>query len=119
MLDTGPGARGRPTWPWTRRSRTSPRSGNARFQPSGLWGDIRQFVRHETDRAAWSDALIDKAGSMVHCRIAPLRGGHTIVWFIPGDADLGDVLRDEAWPGERIQTDATPAVEPERGQGVA
>jgi PAS domain-containing protein len=89
------------------------------FQPSGLWGEIRQFVRHETDREAWSDALIGKAGSMMHCRIAPLRGGHSIVWFIPGDADLGDVLRDEAWPGERIETDATSAVEPERGQGVA
>jgi PAS domain-containing protein len=89
------------------------------FQPSGLWGDIRQFIRHEADRAAWSDALVDQGGSMVHCRIAPLRGGHTIVWFIPGNAGLGAALLDEAWPGDDDHRDAAPASEPERGEGVA
>jgi hypothetical protein len=89
------------------------------FQPSGLWGDIRQFIRHEADRAAWSDALVDQGGSMVHCRIAPLRGGHTIVWFIPGNAGLGAALLDEAWPGDDVHRDAAPASEPERGEGVA
>jgi PAS domain-containing protein len=92
-----------------------------RFQPSRLWGEIRQFTRHETDRAAWSDVVVEKTGAQVHCRVAPLRGGNTIVWFLPEEASWSDLLSDGVWSGA---TDATQvkhetATPPDRGEDVA
>jgi PAS domain-containing protein len=91
------------------------------FLPSGLWGEIRQFVRHETDRAAWSDAVTERSGARMHCRVAPLRGGNTVVWFLPADTGWGELLADGEWLGESetgiLRTRAAPASE--RGEGVA
>lgn len=70
------------------------------FMPSGVWGDIRQFTRHETARAAWSEAVTHRSGKRVHCRVAPLRGGHTIVWFLPEDSGWVDPLSGGAWFGD-------------------
>jgi PAS domain-containing protein len=91
------------------------------FLPSGLWGEIRQFVRHETDRAAWSDAVTERSGARMHCRVAPLRGGNTVVWFLPADTGWGELLADGAWPGESDSGLARNPAEAgvERGEGVA
>jgi PAS domain-containing protein len=70
------------------------------FLPSRLWGEIRQFVRHETERAPWSEIVLERSGRRVHCRVAPLRGGHTVVWFLATDANWGDLLSGAAWMGE-------------------
>ncbi len=91
------------------------------FLPSGLWGEIRQFVRHETDRAAWSDAVTERSGARMHCRVAPLRGGNTVVWFLPADTGWAGLLSDGAWLGESDSgvTRDTARAGAERGEGVA
>ncbi len=94
------------------------------FMPSGLWGEIRQFTHHEIERAAWSDTVIERQGTPVHCRIAPLKGGNTIVWFVPTNPGLGEFLSDSAWlnafdtdapnpPADHVQTVS------EHGEGAA
>jgi PAS domain-containing protein len=93
----------------------------AAFEPTGLWGDIRQFAQHETDRAAWSESVIARSGGEALCRVAPLKGGHTIVWFLSSDAGHDDPL--SAWLPDRgpARTDLEPAgpVASGRGEGAA
>jgi PAS domain-containing protein len=91
------------------------------FRPTGLWGEIRQFVRHETDRAAWSDVVTEMTGTRVQCRVAPLRGGNTIVWFLPDEVSWSDMLSESIWP--TITEDTSPTMDdeaaPSHGEGVA
>jgi PAS domain-containing protein len=56
------------------------------FAPTGLWGEIRDFASHAKDRAAWSETVTRRDGSDMLVRTAPLRGGHTVVWFLGGGA---------------------------------
>jgi PAS domain-containing protein len=62
------------------------------FAPTGLWGEIRQFAAHEVDRASWTETVLSRDGAAVQCRVAPLRGGHTIVWFLTPEGPLADPL---------------------------
>lgn len=64
----------------------------AAFEPTGLWGDIRQFAAHEVDRAAWAETVTAPDGTAVQCRVAPLSGGHTIVWFLSAGGALDDPM---------------------------
>jgi PAS domain-containing protein len=64
----------------------------AAFAPSGIWGEIRDFAAHAVDRAAWSETLVRTDGARVLCRVAPLKGGHTVVWFVPEGAAAADPL---------------------------
>jgi PAS domain-containing protein len=66
--------------------------------PSRLWGEIRMFVRHEVDRAAWAEMVSAEDGEGVHCRVAPLAGGLTIVWFLSSEADRSDPFATSVWP---------------------
>jgi PAS domain-containing protein len=66
--------------------------------PARLWGDIRMFVRHEVDRAAWAEMVPAASGPGVHCRVAPLAGGLTIIWFLSSEADRSDPFATSVWP---------------------
>ncbi|MEM9974133.1 MAG: PAS-domain containing protein [Pseudomonadota bacterium] len=53
-------------------------------QPTPLWGEIRDFVLHARDRQAWGGAFQLRTGGRHECRISPLRGGVTLIRFVPG-----------------------------------
>ena len=69
-----------------------------RVAVSRLWGEIRLFVRHEVDRGAWAEMVPAATGPGVHCRVAPLAGGLTIVWFVSSEADRSDPFATSVWP---------------------
>ncbi len=46
---------------------------------SPVWGEIRDFVLHSRDRAAWEDTVMLGGGGFLICRVAPLAGGSTLV----------------------------------------
>lgn len=48
---------------------------------SPVWGDIREFVLHESERTAWEAEIQLPGGDPLECRIAPLAGGSTLVSF--------------------------------------
>jgi PAS domain-containing protein len=91
--------------------------------PTGLWGEIRDFAAHEVDRAAWSETVIATGGHRALCRVAPLRGGHTIVWFLSVDAATADPMA--AWLPEVDPTradlagEATARANGRHGEGAA
>lgn len=53
----------------------------AAFRPSPIWGDLREFVTLERDRAPWDAELQDHDGRPLCCHAAPLPGGATMVRF--------------------------------------
>lgn len=83
------------------------------FQPTGLWGDIRQFVAHEVERAAWQDTVTDRSERVLHCRIAPLKGGNTIIWFLPADTAWQDFVSDGHWAADVFNEDGPRLLETE------
>jgi PAS domain-containing protein len=50
--------------------------------PTPLWGEIRDFVGGYGDRSAWADRVVLTEGGCVVCRIAPLKGGASLVGFL-------------------------------------
>ena len=64
----------------------------SRCGPSGLWGEIRQFVGQEVERAAWSEEVRLLDGRRMTVHMAPIRGRHTVLHFIPEDAVWADPL---------------------------
>jgi len=50
--------------------------------PTPLWGEIRDFVGGYTDRSAWSERILLHDGRCLACRIAPLKGGASVVSFL-------------------------------------
>lgn len=88
--------------------------------PSRLWGEIRMFVRHEVDRAAWAEMVPAAPGPGVHCRVAPIAGGLTIIWFLSSEADRSDPFATSVWPEipsrAAVDRQALPA---DREEGVA
>lgn len=80
------------------------------FEPTGLWGDIRQFAGHEKDRAAWSEMVRARDGTLVQCRVSPLRGGHTAVWFLSTDVALVDPLSGWMPPEGPTRRELEPAM---------
>lgn len=65
-------------------------------KPSPVWGDIRQFVGHEVERAAWVEEVETKAGVRLAVRMTPTRGRATVVQFMPLDISLTDPLAELA-----------------------
>ncbi|UWQ95621.1 PAS-domain containing protein [Rhodobacteraceae bacterium M385] len=65
-------------------------------KPSSVWGDIRQFVGHEVERAPWVEVVETKAGIRLAVRMAPTRGRATVVQFLPLDVSLSDPLAELA-----------------------
>ena len=53
----------------------------AAFRPSPIWGDLREFVTLERDRAPWDAELHDHDGQPLRCLAEPLPGGATMVRF--------------------------------------
>lgn len=64
----------------------------ARCEPSGVWGDIRQFVAHEVDRGPWVEEICTRDGLRLAVRIEPARGRSTVVQFLPLDDSMTDPL---------------------------
>jgi len=63
------------------------RSWQMRCAPTGLWGDIRQFAAHLTERAPWAEEITLLDGRRLVARVAPLAGGATSVRFVPCEDD--------------------------------
>jgi PAS domain-containing protein len=78
------------------------------FSPTGLWGEIRQFAAHEVDRAPWVETVLSRDGVAIQCRVAPLRGGHTIVWFLTPEGPLADPLSGWVPPDATARSERVP-----------
>lgn len=61
-------------------------------KPSRAWGEIRQFVGHEVERAPWVEEIETKEGLRLAVRMAPTRGRATVVQFLPLDVSQTDPL---------------------------
>ncbi|GAB5449386.1 PAS-domain containing protein [Gymnodinialimonas sp.] len=79
-------------------------------KPSRVWGEIRQFVGHEVERAPWVEEVETLDGLRLAVRMAPTRGRATVVQFLPLDVSLSDPLADLG-----VQT-ATPLLDAARAQ---
>ncbi|MBT8457647.1 MAG: PAS-domain containing protein [Alphaproteobacteria bacterium] len=53
----------------------------ARCVPTPIWGDLRSFVLHESERAPWRTDFKLATGARLECRVQPLSGGSTLVTF--------------------------------------
>lgn len=58
------------TWLW-----------QANSLPTPIWGDFRDFVIDQKERAEWSAKTTLKSGCSIECRFIPLAGGNTQVVF--------------------------------------
>lgn len=65
-----------------------------RCKPSRVWGEIRQFVGHEVERAPWVEEIETRDGLRLAVRMAPTRGRATVIQFLPLDVNLTDPLSD-------------------------
>ncbi len=52
-----------------------------KFQPSPVWGDIRDFVGAQSSRATWSGDTVGKDGVLYSVHVAPIATGATLVTF--------------------------------------
>ncbi|MEM9796176.1 MAG: PAS-domain containing protein [Pseudomonadota bacterium] len=50
-------------------------------RPSPVWGDLRCFARHETDRTEWTEPLGREGAPDLAMRVIPLPGGRLAVAF--------------------------------------
>lgn len=66
--------------------------------PSPIWGDLRDFTRHNRERSDWSEEVRLRDGRALMCRVAPLAGGATLVGFsvIPSSLPLKTLVAREA-----------------------
>jgi PAS domain-containing protein len=53
----------------------------ARTRPTPVWGDLRDFVSAQGERAEWSERVETTDGRVLDCRFTPLNGGATLVGF--------------------------------------
>ncbi|MDJ0995218.1 MAG: PAS-domain containing protein [Dinoroseobacter sp.] len=54
------------------------------FDPSPIWGDIRELGRSEQPRSPWEDTVRQRAsGQLYTCRFVPLPGAMTLIIFEP------------------------------------
>jgi len=63
-------------------------------EPSGVWGDIRQFVANEVERGSWVEEVCTRDGLRLAVRMEPGRGRTTVVQFLPLDDSMTDPLSD-------------------------
>ena len=64
----------------------------SRCKPSGVWGDIRQFVGHEIARAPWVEEIETTEGLRLAVRMSPARGRATVIQFLPLDISVPDPM---------------------------
>lgn len=57
-------------------------------RPAPIWGEIRDFATPCADRAGWTETLTLADGVVLECRVAPVKGGATLVSF----RRLGEVI---------------------------
>lgn len=55
----------------------------ARTLPTPVWGDLRDFVAAQGERAEWYETVETTDGQRLDCRFTPLNGGATLVGFKP------------------------------------
>lgn len=67
-------------------------------KPSRAWGDIRQFVGHEVERAPRVDEVETKEGLRLAVRMMPTRGRATVVQFMALDVSASDLTTTVATP---------------------
>lgn len=60
------------------------RAGSA---PTGLWGEMEEFVGSTEDRSAWQGEARLNDGRLIRCRIEPLMEGATLITFRTISAD--------------------------------
>ena len=84
---------------------------SANCEPSGVWGEIRQFVAHEVERGSWVEEVCTREGLRLAVRMEPARGRATVVQFIPLDDSMTDPLLAVA------DTAATPLLDAARDVG--
>lgn len=53
----------------------------ARSEATPVWGDVRDFVLHSTDRTSWHDEVLLHDGTRLGCHVIPLTGRSTMVRF--------------------------------------
>jgi hypothetical protein len=53
----------------------------ARTEATPMWGDLREFVLHSSDRTAWQDEILMNDGTRLGCQVIPLPGRATMVRF--------------------------------------
>ncbi|MEQ3625713.1 MAG: PAS-domain containing protein [Celeribacter sp.] len=53
----------------------------SRCRPSPVWGELRDFLHSETERAEWDGDLRMRDGTALTCRFVPIAGGATLVTF--------------------------------------
>lgn len=78
-------ARYRALWPKADSAGTvteASRIWQAASDPTPLWGEIRDFVGGYADRSAWSEGIVLSDGRALACRVAPLKGGASLVAFL-------------------------------------
>ncbi|MEZ5887804.1 MAG: PAS-domain containing protein [Paracoccaceae bacterium] len=75
-----------------------------RCLPTGLWTDIRDFVRNHEDRAEWEGAVTLAGGRQLDCTVQPLPRGATLVRFALHRAERLQVHRSRRG---RVGADAT------------
>lgn len=67
----------------------------ARSEATPLWGDLREFVLHATDRTSWRDEIRMTDGRLLACHVMPLTGRSTMVRFreMPPAGTSGSTLK--------------------------
>lgn len=53
----------------------------SRSKPTGLWGEIRDFVNQIDEREGWREDIIYENEQRISVQIVPLMGQHTAVCF--------------------------------------
>ena len=66
----------------------------SRAEPSGIWGELRQFALPQPDRVGWSDEMVLRDGCAYRVDVTPLTGGATAVSFHRCSADLARQIPD-------------------------
>lgn len=66
----------------------------SRAEPSGIWGEVRQFALPQPDRVGWSDEMVLRDGCAYRVDVTPLTGGATAVSFHRRCTDLARPIPD-------------------------
>jgi PAS domain-containing protein len=77
--------------------------------PTPVWGDARDFVTGEGERAEWSETVAMTDGRILYCRFVPLAAGATLVGFTVATGEGGSRRLRSADPAEAGAADASAA----------
>lgn len=51
------------------------------FQPTPVWGDMRQYIEDTTERSGWQADVVTNAGDDISINFEPIRSGNTLCEF--------------------------------------